>query len=52
VPLGKRKQVDDAPLALLRRSSAGRLAAGGLAVRTSQQAPQPAYLVDVVAGRF
>ena len=52
VPLGKRKQVDDAPLALLRRSSVGRLAAGGLAVRTSQQAPQPAYLVDVVAGRF
>jgi hypothetical protein len=52
VPLRRRARVDDAPLAMLRRSSTGRLSLGGPAMRTSLQAPQPAYLVDVVAGRF
>jgi hypothetical protein len=46
------QRADDAPAALLRRSSTGELALGGMSLRTSLQAPQPAYFVDVVAGRF
>ncbi|MEZ4359467.1 MAG: hypothetical protein R3B48_04750 [Kofleriaceae bacterium] len=47
-----KRDVDDAPSALLRRSSGGRLSLGGLALRTSLQAPQPAYVVELAAGRF
>ena len=48
----KRLAVDDAPPALLRRSSLGQLALGGPALRTSTQAPQHAYVLDLFAGRF
>lgn len=44
--------LDDAPPALLRRSSGGALAFGGLGLRTSLQAPERAYVLDVLAGRF
>jgi hypothetical protein len=43
---------DDAPPALLRRSSTGSFAFGGPSLRASQQAPERAYVVDVLAGRF
>lgn len=46
------RAADDAPPALLRRSSQGGLALGGPALRTSQQAPERAYVVDLFAGRF
>lgn len=49
---GRKAEPDDAPLALLRRSSDGRYSAGAPSPRTSVQAPQPAYLLDLVAGRF
>lgn len=44
--------LDDAPPALLRRSSRGELAFGGLGLRTSRQAPERAYVLDVVSGSF
>lgn len=44
--------LDDAPPALLRRSSTGRLAFGGLGLRTSTLAPQPAHLFDILSGHF
>lgn len=48
----ERQAFDDAPPALLRRASNGQLAFGGVGLRTSQQAPQPAYVLDLLAGRF
>jgi hypothetical protein len=49
---GARLTLDDAPPALLRRSSRGQLAFGNLGMRTTTQAPQTAYVFDVLAGRF
>ncbi len=54
VPLRGRKaeRDDDAPLALLRRSSSGQLGLGFVAPRTSHLAPQPVLVFDLAAGRF